>query len=56
MLARAGCSLGAWAKKVWKSDCSAIWRPSSSWLKPVSQKMISSTSAFVRPFLSAFAT
>jgi hypothetical protein len=54
--ARAGLGAGASAKKVSKSVrfSSSACSPSGEW--PVSQQMIASTSARVRPLRSALAT
>ncbi len=52
---REGFRRGAWAKKSSKLVLFASSASSVCWLCPVSQRMISSTSAFVRPFFSALA-
>jgi hypothetical protein len=53
---RAAFSFGAVAKKSRKVVRFSSSLSSDFWLCPVSQRMISSTSALLRPFLSAFCT
>src|SRR3546814_6381198 len=50
---RAGFIRGAFAKKSSNDVLEASSCSSVSWLCPVSQRIISSTSPFVRPFFSA---
>jgi hypothetical protein len=54
--AREGFGRGAFAKTVSRFVSSSSRASIPFWLYPVSQRITSSTSAFVRPFFSAFST